>query len=329
TVSCEVNIQKRSNVKRNHTATHLLHKALKVVLGNHVNQAGSLVESDYLRFDLTHFKKITDSELNKIEIIINDKILENIQLESSVTSFDDAKNQGAEALFGEKYGDEVRVVQVSDFSKELCGGTHVSSTGDIGSFKIKEEASLSSGVRRIVAITGKKSVLEMQKNEQTIKKLQTILNSTSVDLVFRVEQLLSEKKEIDKKLKENLKNNLSYDFTQKYKTINNYKVIIEKITEFEGENIKMIGDQVYNQLKSGIGIVFVESNTKPAAVIIVSKDLNKIGVSAGKLAKDIGRFMGGGGGGKPHLATAGGKEGLSFDKVLEKSEKYIKNLLKG
>jgi len=329
TVSCEVNIQKRSNVKRNHTATHLLHKALKVVLGNHVNQAGSLVESDYLRFDLTHFKKITDNELNKIERIINDKILENIQLESSITSFDDAKNQGAEALFGEKYGDEVRVVQVSDFSKELCGGTHVSSTGDIGSFKIKEEASLSSGVRRIVAITGKKSVLEMQKNEQTIKKLQSILNSTSADLVIRVEQLLSEKKEIDKKLKENLKNNLSYDFTQKYKTINNYKVLIEKITEFEGENIKMIGDQVYNQLKSGIGIVFVESDTKPAAVIIVSKDLNKIGVLAGKLAKDIGRFMGGGGGGKPHLATAGGKEGLSFDKVLEKSEEYIINLLKG
>jgi alanyl-tRNA synthetase len=250
-------------------------------------------------------------------------------LESSITSFDDAKNQGAEALFGEKYGDEVRVIQVSDFSKELCGGTHVNSTGDIGSFKIKEEASLSSGVRRIVAITGNKSVLEMQKNEQTIKKLQNILNSTSVNLVYRVEQLLSEKKEIDKKLKEKLKDNLSYDFTQKYKTVNNYKVLIEKITEFEGENIKMIGDQVYNQLKSGIGIVFVESDTKPAAVIIVSKDLNKIGVLAGKLAKDIGRFMGGGGGGKPHLATAGGKKGLSFDKVLKNSEEYIINLLKG
>ena len=329
TVSCQVNIQIRSNVKRNHTATHLLHKALKVVLGNHVNQAGSLVESDYLRFDLTHFKKITDSELNKIERIINDKILENIQLKSSITSFDDAKNEGAEALFGEKYGDKVRVVQVSDFSKELCGGTHVTSTGDIGSFKIKEEASLSSGVRRIVAITGEKSVLEMQKNEQTIKKLQSILNSSSVDLVSRVEQLLNEKKEIDKKLKDNLKNNFSYDFTKKYKTINNYTILIEKIAEFEGDNIKIIGDQVYNQLNSGIGVVFVESNVKPAAVIIVSKDLNKIGVLAGKLAKNIGGFMGGGGGGKPHIATAGGKEGVSFNEVLEKSEEYITNLLKG
>ena len=329
TVSCQVNIQIRSNVKRNHTATHLLHKALKVVLGNHVNQAGSLVESDYLRFDLTHFKKITESELNKIERIINDKILENIQLKSSITSFDDAKNEGAEALFGEKYGDKVRVVQVSDFSKELCGGTHVTSTGDIGSFKIKEEASLSSGVRRIVAITGEKSVLEMQKNEQTIKKLQSILNSSSVDLVSRVEQLLNEKKEIDKKLKDNLKNNFSYDFTKKYKTINNYTILIEKIAEFEGDNIKIIGDQVYNQLNSGIGVVFVESNVKPAAVIIVSKDLNKIGVLAGKLAKNIGGFMGGGGGGKPHIATAGGKEGVSFNEVLEKSEEYITNLLKG
>ena len=329
TVSCQVNIQIRSNVKRNHTATHLLHKALKVVLGNHVNQAGSLVESDYLRFDLTHFKKITDSELNKIERIINDKILENIQLKSSITSFDNAKNEGAEALFGEKYGDKVRVVQVSDFSKELCGGTHVTSTGDIGSFKIKEEASLSSGVRRIVAITGEKSVLEMQKNEQTIKKLQSILNSSSVDLVSRVEQLLNEKKEIDKKLKDNLKNNFSYDFTKKYKTINNYTILIEKIAEFEGDNIKIIGDQVYNQLNSGIGVVFVESNVKPAAVIIVSKDLNKIGVLAGTLAKNIGGFMGGGGGGKPHIATAGGKEGVSFNEVLEKSEEYITNLLKG
>ena len=329
TVSCKVNIQKRSSVKRNHTATHLLHKALKVVLGDHVNQAGSLVESEYLRFDLTHFKKITDSELYKIERIINDKILENIQLKSSITSFADAKNQGAEALFGEKYGDKVRVIQVSDFSKELCGGTHVSSTGDIGSFKIKEEVSLSSGVRRIVAITGEKSVLEMQKNEQTIKKLQSILNSSSVDLVSRVEQLLNEKKEIEKRLKENVKNNFSYDFTKKYKIVNNYKILIEKIADFESENIKMIGDQVYNQLNSGIGIVFVDSDAKPAAVIIVSKDLNENGVLAGKLAKDIGGFMGGGGGGKPHIATAGGKEGVNFDEVLVKSEKYITNLLKG
>ena len=327
-VKCEVNFKNRSKVRRNHTATHLLHKALKIVLGDHVNQAGSLVESEYLRFDLTHFNKVTNDEITEIENLVNGEILKNNETMLSIKSFNDAKKDGAEALFGEKYGEEVRVVQVGDFSMELCGGTHVDRTGEIGSFKIIEESSLSSGVRRIVAITGDKSIYSMQKNDLIIKKIQNLLNIAPNQIISRIDDLLNEKKNLEKQLKQNINNSPTFNFSDKFKKVGKYNYIVENYETIQTD-LKIIGDQIYEGLNSGIAVIFNQASDKSSAVIIVSKDLNKIGILAGKLAKDIGGLMGGGGGGKPHLATAGGKKGLNMIEILNKTEKYILNILKG
>ena len=188
-----------------------MHKALKLVLGDHVQQAGSLVNDDYLRFDLTHFEKITQDQIIEIEKIVNKEILLNNKLDESVKSFNEAKKEGAIAMFGEKYGDEVRVISISDFSKELCGGTHVDRTGDIGLFKIKEEASLASGVRRIVALTGPKAIELIQNQSLLINAIQSQLNCETNLVIDRVKQLVLQKKELEKKMKKQKKAGNAFD----------------------------------------------------------------------------------------------------------------------
>ena len=327
-IKCIVDEKRRFKIKSNHSATHLMHKALKIVLGDHVNQAGSLVHPDYLRFDLTHSKKISIDEIHQIEKIVNQQILMNLKLDVYTKSFDDAKKSGAEALFGEKYKEDVRVVQVGDFSMELCGGTHVERTGDIGSFKIKEESSLSSGVRRLVAITGQKSISEMQENEFLIKNLQGLLNTSSNKIIDRIEVLFKEKKELERRLKDKSKIKLEIDLSDEFKVVENFNMLIKKMKFDEVDDLKSFGDQLFNKMGNGIGVVFVENQEKPSAVIVVSKELNKNGIFAGELAKKIGGFMGGGGGGKPHLATAGGKVNSSIDDAIILTEKLIIEILK-
>lgn len=327
-IKCIVDEKRRFKIKSNHSATHLMHKALKIVLGDHVNQAGSLVHPEYLRFDLTHSKKISIDEIHQIEKIVNQQILMNLKLDVYTKSFDDAKKSGAEALFGEKYKEDVRVVQVGDFSMELCGGTHVERTGDIGSFKIKEESSLSSGVRRLVAITGQKSISEMQENEFLIKNLQGLLNTSSNKIIDRIEVLFKEKKELERRLKDKSKIKLEIDLSDEFKVVENFNMLIKKMKFDEVDDLKSFGDQLFNKMGNGIGVVFVENQEKPSAVIVVSKELNKNGIFAGELAKKIGGFMGGGGGGKPHLATAGGKVNSSIDDAIILTEKLIIEILK-
>ena len=327
-IKCIVDEKRRFKIKSNHSATHLMHKALKIVLGGHVNQAGSLVHPEYLRFDLTHSKKISIDEIHQIEKIVNQQILMNLKLDVYTKSFDDAKKSGAEALFGEKYKEDVRVVQVGDFSMELCGGTHVERTGDIGSFKIKEESSLSSGVRRLVAITGQKSISEMQENEFLIKNIQGLLNTSSNKIIDRIEVLFKEKKELERRLKDKSKIKLEIDLSDEFKVVENFNMLIKKMKFDEVDDLKSFGDQLFNKMGNGIGVVFVENQEKPSAVIVVSKELNKNGIFAGELAKKIGGFMGGGGGGKPHLATAGGKVNSSIDDAIILTEKLIIEILK-
>ena len=328
-VNCKVDASRRQSTMNNHTATHLMYKALKYILGDHVNQAGSLVHPDYLRFDITHFEKITADQIKEIESIVNKQILLNTKLDVTIKSFDDAKAAGAEALFGEKYGDEVRVVRVGDYSLELCGGTHVKQTGDIGSFKITEEASLSSGVRRIVAITGQKAVEEMQSNATVLLTLQQLLNTPPSGMAERISILLQEKKDLGKKLKQKkIQSSSEIDLLSDSETVGDHTIIIKKISVETIDELKGLGDQLFNKLTSGIGVLFSEGDEKPFAVVVVSKDLNENGIFAGKLAKEIGGFIGGGGGGKSHLATAGGKENAAIIPALEKTKTLLIKKLK-
>ena len=329
-VTCKVDGLRRQSTMNNHTAAHLVYKAFKTVLGDHVNQAGSYVHPDYLRFDLTHFEKITADQIREIESKVNEQILLNTKLDVTIKSYDDAKASGAEALFGEKYGDLVRVVRVGDYSLELCGGTHVERTGDIGSFKIIEESSLSSGVRRIVAVTGLKAVEEMQSNAAVLLSLQQSLDTPPIGMKERIEGLLKEKKTLEKKLKQKkFYPSLDFDFFTDAASVGDYQVVVKKVSLDSLDELKGLGDQLFNKLTKGIGVLFMEGEEKPSAVVVVSKDLNENGILAGNLAKEIGVFMGGGGGGKPHLATAGGKENNAIKSAMGKTKELITEKLQG
>ena len=328
-VECDVHYARHQNIRKNHTATHLMHRALKMVLGDHVHQAGSLVHPDYLRFDLTHFEKLTADHIREIENIVNNEIQINKELDISVKAFYEAKKEGATAMFGEKYGDEVRVVTVGDFSKELCGGTHVNRTGDIGLFKITEESSLASGVRRIVAVTGLKAVAFMQNQAETIRAVQSTLNCGLDDVVERVDQLLLQKKALEKELKRQKKSGGTFNaksLVEKAKVVGDYKIVIEMTDASSMDDLKSFGDALLSSLKSGIGVLGADSEN-PMVVIVVSPDLVKDGVKAGVLAKEIGAEMGGGGGGKPHIATAGGQDAKALKSALDKSFDIIKKTI--
>jgi len=330
TATCQVDGHRRQSTMNNHTAAHLVYKAIKTILGDHVNQAGSFVHPDYLRFDLTHFEKITADQIRVIELKVNEQILLNTKLDITIKSYDDAKASGAEALFGEKYGDLVRVVRVGDYSLELCGGTHVKRTGDIGSFKITEESSLSSGVRRIVAVTGQKAVEEMQSNASVLQALQHILTIPRSGMKERVSGLIKEKKKLEKQLKQKSVNkSLDIDLMADSVIVDGFQLIVKKISLNSLDELKELGDQLFNKISKGIGVLFMVGEEKPSAVVVVSKELNNTGIIAGTLAKEIGGFMGGGGGGKPHLATAGGKNNDDIESAMDQTMIYLTKILNG
>ena len=328
-VICLADEDYRGTIKRNHTATHLLHAALKTILGNQVQQAGSLVHPEYLRFDLTYFEKITADKIRQIENLVNSQILLNNNLEVSIKSYDEAMKDGVVALFGEKYGDKVRVVSAGNFTSELCGGTHVERTGDIGLFKITEESSLASGVRRIVAVTGNFALEMFQKKSDTLSEIQLKMNCKEEELSERIIQLYSDKKELEKKIKELIQTDDSdigswIDSSQK---IGESNIVIELLEISDVDDLKRSGDKLLAQIDSGIGVLFSSGDDKPFAVIVLTDDLIKKGLDAGKLAKEIGSFMGGGGGGKPHLATAGGRDQGLINIAIDQTKNLISNEL--
>jgi len=267
--------------------------------------------------------------IHKIENIVNSQILLNNNIEVSVKSFDEAKKDGVIALFGEKYGDQVRVVSSGDFSKELCGGTHVDRTGGIGLFKITEESSLASGVRRIVAVTGKTALEMFQNKSNTLGKIQVQMNCKEEELPERVGQLFSEKKILEKKIKELIQTNDSDvdSWIKNSQKIGEYSFVIELINISDVDHLKRSGDKLLSQIDSGVGVLFSSDAHKPSAVIVLTDNLIKQGLDAGNLAKEIGSFMGGGGGGKPHLATAGGRDQAQVQNAIEKTRNLILNKL--
>ena len=329
-VTCRVDYKRRQNIRKNHTATHLLHAALKKTLGDHVHQAGSLVHPEYLRFDLTHSEIISNQEILEIENLVNKEIQRNVALDIAIKNFDVAKAEGAEALFGEKYGDEVRVIAIGEFSMELCGGTHVDRTGDIGLLKIIEESSLAAGIRRLVAVTGPEAISYIQTNADIINKLQAILGTKADEISFRVNHLIEERKELEKKLKhKRSKSSINaktlMEECQKYK---DYNILVSNV-DFESlDELKGFGDEILNVLGSGIAVLGSDKSDKPIVVIVVTNDIIDKGINAGNLAKIIGNEMGGGGGGKPSLATAGGKDLNTYALAMKKSIDLIKSELK-
>jgi alanyl-tRNA synthetase len=328
-VKCSVDEDHRNNVKRNHTATHLLHAALKSVLGDQVQQAGSLVHPNYLRFDLTYFEKISKAQIREIEKIVNSQILINSTLNVSIKAYDEAIKNGVVALFGEKYGDQVRVVSTGKFSNELCGGTHVNSTGDIGLLKITEESSLASGVRRIVAVTGSAALELFQNQSDLIFDIQRKFNCNEDELSNRINILYEDKKSLEKKLKQL---NQSDDseillWIKDSIEVGDHVLVMRNLSIEDSDELKRLGDRLIAKIESGIGVLFNDGNDKPSAVIVVSDNLVKEKINAGALAKQIGSFMGGGGGGKPHLATAGGRDSSAIKEAMEKTKELITNSL--
>lgn len=326
----EVTSGRRQDIARNHTATHLLHKALKTVLGEHAHQAGSLVAPDRLRFDFTHFAAIEPNQLEEIERMVNQKILENLPLETFVTSFDEAKEQGATALFGEKYGDEVRVVKIEDYSMELCGGTHCEATGDIGMFKILSESSVASGVRRIEAITGR-YVYEMVRNqEEILSEISHIFRCKPEEITSRIDKLMIENKNLMKEietLRQKSAGSMIDDMISNARTLDGVKIVSAKLENADMDTMKKTADQFREKVASGVAIFGTENDGKVNLVVAVTDELVKKGVKAGDIVKPIANIVNGGGGGRPHLAQAGGKSPEKLDEAIEKSYDIVKGFL--
>ncbi len=331
-VTVEVEQIRREAIGKNHTATHLMHKALKMVLGDHVQQAGSLVGSEHLRFDLTHYEKITDEQIEQIEEIVNNRIIKNTPLDITIKGFDEARKEGAEAIFEEKYGDEVRMITIGDFSKELCGGSHVKRTGDIGFFKITEESSLSSGVRRIFAHTGTGALRYVTEGFRQLTKLQQMLNVPVSELESRIRQLLEKNRELEKKLRKRSGSGGAEKVTEIINNtleVNGRKLAISEIESDDIDHLKLLGDHLASGLGSGIGVLASIEDSKLTLVFVVTQDLIVAGVKAGDIAREQGKKLGGGGGGQPHLATAGLKYSGSVSKALDDMKVDLTELLEG
>jgi alanyl-tRNA synthetase len=327
-VEATVEESERRATMRNHTATHLLHAALRRVLGTHVGQAGSYVGPDRLRFDFTHFEGLKPEEVRKIEKMVNQQVLDNIELTKQEMTFDEAKKKGALAFFSEKYGEKVRVVDVPGFSMELCGGTHVNRTGDIGFFKILSESSVASGVRRIEAVTGEGSIERVYQEEGILQQVAQLLKSAELDLSGRVEALLLEMKAKDKELaslKSKLAGSLIDEVLEKKKEVRGISLVVARTDELDPEGMRQLIDSLKEKLGSGI-IVLASGKPQVAFIAGVTKDLTGK-VKAGDLVKEIAKVAGGGGGGRPDLAQAGGKDASKVDEALRQVIPFLEKIL--
>ncbi len=318
-VEATVEESERRSIMRNHTGTHLLHAALRNVLGTHVGQAGSYVGADRLRFDFTHFEGVKPEQLRQIENMVNNQILTNIEVAKQEMSFDEAKKKGAMAMFSEKYGERVRVIDVPGFSIELCGGTHVNRTGDIGLFKILSESSVASGVRRIEAITGEGSLAKVNHEEEMLKEIASLLKTTDTELKNKVLALLDEMKGKDKELsalKSKLAGSLVEEMLGQKKEVKGVSLIVGRADELDPEGMRQLVDTLKAKIGSGVIVLGSGKPDQIAFVAGVTKDL--VGkIKAGDIVKEVAKVTGGGGGGRPDMAQAGGKDASKVDEALK------------
>jgi alanyl-tRNA synthetase len=331
TFEAVVDTDRRNLTMNNHSATHLLHAALRQVLGNHVEQKGSLVNADYLRFDFSHFAKMTDEEIRKVEQIVNKKIRQNIKLqERRDLPLQEAKQMGAMALFGEKYGEKVRVIIFDeDYSVELCGGTHVQATGQIGLFKITSESSVAAGVRRIEAITAVAAERYYQDQEKVLMEAKQVLKQPK-DLVKSLRNLLSEKTKLEKQLEAlqlTQANQLRYLLTGKAISRGSMQVIIEKVDVPSAEILKKLSFEIKNQVDNLFMVLAANVEDKPMIAVTIDEDLAKSrNLNAGNIVRELAKEINGGGGGQPFFATAGGKDTKGLNAVVEKAKVYLEEI---
>ena len=316
---------------RNHSATHLLHKALKEVLGEHVNQAGSLVTSERLRFDVTHFEAITKEELKVIEEKVNDVILESLNITCENMSINDAKNKGAMALFGEKYGDEVRVVSMGDYSIELCGGTHLTNTSQIGMFKILSEGGVAAGVRRIEAITGRAVYNYLKEKEEIISNVCSNLKTKEDSLSQKVTSLIEENKSLSKELHD-MKTKMSLQAVDSVLDskldVNGVNLVTTKFEGMDMNTLKEVADNLRDKLVSGVVVLANTTDDKLNLVATATKDAVDKGVHCGNIVKSIAQIAGGKGGGRPNIAQAGAPDVSKVDEALNHASEVLKSQVK-
>ena len=331
TATLEVSALNRSNTCRNHTATHLLQEALREVLGDHVEQSGSYQDGERTRFDFSHGQAMTAEEIKKVEAIVNEKIAEDLPVETKVMSLEEAKKTGAMALFGEKYGDTVRVVMIGDFSRELCGGTHVGHTGDIASFKILSESGVAAGIRRIEALTGRNVTAYYQEMEEKLAETARILKTTPASLTERAEHLMAELKALqseNESLKSKAAKEALGDVMDQVVEVNGVKLLATKVSGVDMNGLRELGDQLKSKIAEGIVVLMSDLDGKVNMVAMATDGAMKKGAHAGNLIKGIAALVGGGGGGRPNMAQAGGKNPAGIDEAIKKSAEVLKEQIK-
>ena len=319
TVSLIVDSQARKDTEKNHSATHLLQKALKVVLGAHVEQKGSLVTPDRLRFDFAHFQAMTSEELSKVEDLVNEKIQASLPVNTNVMDIEEAKKSGAMALFGEKYTQNVRVVSMGDFSKELCGGTHVANTGEIMLFKIVSEAGIAAGVRRIEALTGQGVIEYYKKQEEMLQEAAKALKANPSQVVEKIQHLQSELKAVSSE-NESLKSKLAQgalgDVMDQVVEVKGIRLLAAKVEGVDMNGLRDLGDQLKEKLGEGVVVLAAVNDGKVNVLAMATDAAQKAGAHAGNLVKAVAAIVGGGGGGRPNMAQAGGRNPEKADEAI-------------
>ena len=330
-VTLKVDSTNRLDTCKNHSATHLLQKALRKVLGSHVEQAGSLVNKDRLRFDFSHFSALTADEIAKVEAIVNEQIALGIDVDTQEMTIEEAKKTGAMALFGEKYGEKVRVVSMGDFSVELCGGTHVKNTGNIANFKIVSESGIAAGVRRIEALTGAGVVKYYADMEEELIKAAKAAKCDVASLVKKIETMQEEIKSLNsenEKLKSKMANEALGDVMNQIQEINGVKFLAVKVDGVDMNGLRNLGDQLKDQLGEGVIVIASAVDGKVNLLSMATDGAMAKGAHAGNIIKGIAAIVGGGGGGRPNMAQAGGKIPEKIDEALETAKQVVAEQIK-
>ena len=324
-VEARVDGIRRDSIRKNHTATHLLHAALRQLVGFHVKQSGSLVAPDRLRFDFTHYAALTPEDLIEIEDLVNGKVMDNLPVTTLVQDLNEAVSEGAMALFGEKYGERVRVVSVNGFSKELCGGTHVSRTGDIGLFKIVSESGIAAGVRRIEAITGTGALRRFREDEVLLSQLEGLSKGTRPELVGSVRRYQASIRSLEKELQE-MRYRLAQDrvgqLLHSARSVNDVKVLTSVVDQLDNASLRNLADELRSRIGRGVVVLATTGSGKVSLVAAITSDLTSR-LHAGRMVKEIASVVGGGGGGRPDLAEAGGKDPSKLPLALEAVAGYV------